>query len=576
MKAEVSTNSDSIIDPPLIVDDPAALTWSEQADVVVVGFGGAGASAALQAAECGASVLLIDRFNGGGATAYSGGIFYAGGTSIQQQAGFQDTAEEMRKYLAQEVGDAVSADTLERFCQGSAADLDWLIGYGVPYSSKAFLGKTTYPPEGYFLYYSGAEDTPQGRAVSKPAPRGHRPRGSGLTGHVYFAALRAAIDRSKVVVGTHARATRLILRRDGRVLGLEVLELPQTGNSRERHDAIYRRAPAMKPWNAAVAQRAIDEARSLEDTHGVRRLIRAQSGVILATGGFAFSRKLMREHGPVFADNFASLLPLASLGCDGSGIELGTSAGGSLGKMNSIFAFRVVAPPIALLRGVLVDRNGKRFVSEDGYGGDVGRATAAMPGGHAWLILSQSTVRSMLREVLSCRSFTWLKLYLIPALLNLLFGGTRRARSIEQLAERLGMSPAALRQTIDVYNADARLGRDRLGKDPKNTVPLDKGPFFALNMSIGNRFGFVQTMSLGGLKVNEATGQVIDPEGQAITGLYAAGRAAVGICSVGYYSGMSLSDGVFSGRRAGRHAAEQAHAGHAPRIDARMRTAGVN
>jgi 3-oxo-5alpha-steroid 4-dehydrogenase len=199
-----------------------------------------------------------------------------------------------------------------------------------------------------------------------------------------------------------------------------------------------------------------------------------------------------------------------------------------------------------------------------------------MPGGHAWLILSQSTVRSMLREVLSCRSFTWLKLYLIPALLNLLFGGTRRARSIEQLAERLGMSPAALRQTIDVYNADARLARDRLGKDPKNTVPLDTGPFFALNMSIGNKFGFIQTMSLGGLKVNEATGQVIDHDGRAITGLYAAGRAAVGICSVGYYSGMSLADGVFSGRRAGRHAAEQAHVGHAPRIDARMRSAKVN
>nr|WP_047167503.1 hypothetical protein [Sphingomonas sp. Y57] len=58
-----------------------------------------------------------------------------------------------------------------------------------------------------------------------------------------------------------------------------------------------------------------------------------------------------------------------------------------------------------------------------------------------------------------------------------------------------------------------------------------------------------------GLKVDEETGEILKEDGVPIKGLHAAGRSAVGICSVGYFSGMSLADGAFSGRRAGRHAA---------------------
>ena len=65
---------------------PAA--WDDQADVVVVGFGGAGACAAIEAARNGAEVLVLDRFTGGGATAASGGVVYAGGgTSVQRATG---------------------------------------------------------------------------------------------------------------------------------------------------------------------------------------------------------------------------------------------------------------------------------------------------------------------------------------------------------------------------------------------------------------------------------------------------------------------------------------------------------
>ena len=73
--------------------------WDDQADVVVVGFGGAGGAAALQARQLGADVLVIDRFGGGGATAYSGGVIYAGGTAQQREAGYEDTPENMFEWI---------------------------------------------------------------------------------------------------------------------------------------------------------------------------------------------------------------------------------------------------------------------------------------------------------------------------------------------------------------------------------------------------------------------------------------------------------------------------------------------
>lgn len=91
-------------------------------DVIVVGFGAAGAAAAIEAADNGARVLVLDRGYGGGATALSGGIVYAGaGTAEQRAGGYDDSVDNMVAYLRQEVGDAVSDHTLDRFCRESPA-----------------------------------------------------------------------------------------------------------------------------------------------------------------------------------------------------------------------------------------------------------------------------------------------------------------------------------------------------------------------------------------------------------------------------------------------------------------------
>ena len=127
--------------------------WDLEADVVVVGFGAAGACAALEAAAtlegAGASVLVLDRFGGGGATALSGGVVYAGGGTPQQRAaGVDDSPEAMFGYLRTEVGDAVPAATLRQFCDGSVAMLAWLEGHGVPFEGSLCPDKTSYRPTG--------------------------------------------------------------------------------------------------------------------------------------------------------------------------------------------------------------------------------------------------------------------------------------------------------------------------------------------------------------------------------------------------------------------------------------------
>ena len=203
--------------PPQAPGPPA---WDVEADVVVVGFGAAGACAALEAAAAGARVIVLDRFGGGGATALSGGVVYAGGgTRQQREAGVSDSPEAMFDYLSAEVGDAVSPATLREFCTGSRAMLAWLEGHGVPFEGSLCPDKTSYPTNRHYLYYSGSELSAADRAP--PAPRGHRARGPGTSGGLLFARLAAAVGTARVEVIRQTTAQRLVTDGAGAVAGVE-------------------------------------------------------------------------------------------------------------------------------------------------------------------------------------------------------------------------------------------------------------------------------------------------------------------------------------------------------------------
>lgn len=544
-----TVSNPSAIPEPLRVSNAQAVAWSDSAELVIVGFGGAGVAAALQAREGGVDVLAIDRFAGGGATAYSGGIIYSGGTRFQREAGFDDTADAMFRYLSAE-GVPVKPETLRRFCEGSSADIDWLGRYGVPYSGRAYLGKVALPPEGYFLYYSGNEKHPDYAALATPAPRGHRPATRGFGGHLYYSALRDCALAAGVRVMRHAPVERLVVDADGRVIGVEVSVIPQSAWA--EHDRLYKRVKPWQPLSGKGAEKAIAKARLFERTFTDRRLIRAELGVLLSTGGFAYNLAMLSKARPEIGAAHRAIMRLGSMGCDGAGIRLAQSVGGAVDLMDRVFVGRGISPPDGLIEGVLVNAQGKRFVNEDVYIGLLGDAIAQQPGGKAWLILPARAFWKSFRWAIAPGWDQFLP-FGIPALMNMLLGGTRRARSLKAIAAKCAIDADELARTIAAYDAAARDGRpDTLGKNADYVEPLGDGPYFALNMALDNPFSLTPVFTLGGLKVDEESGAVERADGSAIPGLYAAGRTAVGLCSLGYMSGMSIADTVFSGRRIGR------------------------
>jgi 3-oxo-5alpha-steroid 4-dehydrogenase len=167
----------SDVEEPLEVEDGSSIPWDEEVDVAVVGFGGAGVCAAIEACDHGAKVMAIERFTGGGATTQSGGVFYAGGgTSIQKQAGVEDAPEEMYRYLSLEAKGVVQDSTLKKFCDESVENLKWLERKDVTFEASLCPHKTSYPIAKYRLYYSGNETVEEYSKEAKPAPRGHIPR----------------------------------------------------------------------------------------------------------------------------------------------------------------------------------------------------------------------------------------------------------------------------------------------------------------------------------------------------------------------------------------------------------------
>lgn len=150
-------------------------------DIVVVGYGIAGISAAIEAAESGKKVLALDRSYGGGASGISGGVVYGGGgTKQQEEAGYQDTAENMYNYLKQESDGIVSNDTVRRFAETSKENIEWLEKQGAEFRGSLCTYKTSYPNDPHYLYFSGNEKAWPYNETAEPAPRGHRQVAKGM------------------------------------------------------------------------------------------------------------------------------------------------------------------------------------------------------------------------------------------------------------------------------------------------------------------------------------------------------------------------------------------------------------
>ncbi|TDU31128.1 3-oxo-5alpha-steroid 4-dehydrogenase [Panacagrimonas perspica] len=536
------------IEAPLTVADPASTRYDRECDVLVVGFGAAGAAAAIAAREAGADVVILDRFGGGGATALSGGVVYAGGGTRQQRHfGYADTADAMFRYLRNETGDAVSDEQLKRFCDDSRGLIEWLESTGACFDSTVPPPKTSYPPDGTYLYYSGNEPVPAFAAHAEPAPRGHRAQGTWMSGKNLFEHLRTRIRQLEIPVIEQFSVRRLLQDAQGRIVGAEAAGFDAGSALALHHQRLIERAEKVHNLFPGWADGLRAKALVLETRVARHVTIRARRGVILCTGGFIFNREMVAQNAP----KYRGTLRLGATGCDGSGIRLGESVGGVPTRMEKVSAWRFINPPQNLPRGIVVNGLGVRFCNEQVYGARLGVEMVENHGGKAWLILDAPLRKAAIRECLKSKAWPFQK---YPALLLMLFA--QRGNTPEELASKIGVPPQALRETIARYDADASSGAaDVLGKADDMRARLHQGPFYALDIAVTNRMFPCPAITLGGLRVDEDSNSVVDAQSQPIPGLYAAGRTAVGIASNHYVSGLSLADCLWSGRRAGRHAA---------------------
>lgn len=526
-------------------------SWDAEADVVVVGFGAAGACAAIEAADGGADVLVLDRFTGGGATAISGGVVYAGGgTRHQQSAGVEDTPEQMLAYLRLETAGAVSEETLRSFCDGSVDMLTWLEGHGVPFEGSLAPYKTSYPTNKHYLYYSGNELAGPSRAVAAPAQRGHRAKGKGTSGKALFGPLRRAVEQRGVRLQRLTRAEELVTDETGAVVGVVCSTIEGAPALVLRQ---YRwmagKVGKLNLWYRPAGKMLSRRLERIERKHGRRWTVQARRGVVLSAGGFAFNREMVREHAAPYAPG----LPLGTIGDDGSGVRMGRAVGGATKYMDRASAWRFFTPPSALAKGVLLGPNGQRVCNEALYGAAVAEAVIHEHGGRAHLLVDQRILDEARKQVPK-QTLWFQRLQTIT-----MFGsGRTEGVTVADAAAKVGIDAAVAESTVAIYNETVRSSlEDPLGKPADQCQELVQPPFSLIDISVRSSVGFpCPTMTLGGLVVDEHTGQVVGEDGLTVKGLYAAGRTAAGICSNSYVSGLSLADCVYSGRRAGRSASQ--------------------
>jgi 3-oxo-5alpha-steroid 4-dehydrogenase len=469
--------------------------YQDTADVVVIGYGIAGACAALEARRAGADVFVLERASGGGgASALSAGIFYlGGGTEVQKAVGLEDDADNMYDFLMASTT-APDARIVRRFCDDATNHFDWLEAQGVPFQRTWYKDKSVVPPTADGLASTGNEKVWPYSELARPVPRGHKVAKEGDGGGALaMNALMARCESEGVRLVCDARVSALVRDDAGRIMGVRVRQ-------------------------------------GREET-----FVRARRGVVLAAGGFGMNSELMDKYVP---DLPRSAEPLGIPNNDGDALQLGLAAGAATQAISGTISTGSFYPPADLIKGILVNLHGERFVAEDSYHGRTAERIAEQPHAKAYLIVDEEVFHYPEREK----------------------SGHRLIDGWETVAEMeagLGLPEGSLQRTIEEYNKGAIEGKDPLLHKHADWVkPLDKGPYAAFDVSYDN--SLYVYLTLGGIRTNDEA-EVLDAQGDAIPGFFAAGACVAHIPQNGkeYASGLSLGPGSYYGRVAGTNAARE-------------------
>ncbi len=478
--------------------------WDKETDVIVVGGGIAGLSAAIEAHKAGADVILLEKKSAvGGTTAASGGLVYAANTSVQKSFGITDTADAMAAHYIHAARGLADPNQINIAAQKSADNIDFLIGLGAGFPSAPTV--------------SGAEVLEGQPAI----PRVHAvTTDSGKTtgGVAVIKVLNAGAQANGATILTGTAAQSLIARGGKEVLGVQASQGGSTIN------------------------------------------IKAKKGVILATGGFQGSQEMQKR----FSEKALVTLPLGPTGMTGDGHLMGLALGADVIAMEEILgvpglmlpgatsATFILVPEFVPGAAIMVNSQGMRFVDESVYYEHrnqelLRQETYTKTGAPVvYTIFDQALVNTL-------GGSTIVSGFSKDLSSEVTAGTVLQASAIVGLAAEIGVDPDRLQATINAWNGYAQTGKDLDFGRTVGLGPIQTSPFYAIP-TYSTMFD-----TKGGLKIN-GNAQVIDTDGKMIPRLYAAGTTSGGVLGE-YYpgSGSALNQGLTFGRIAGAYAASQAN-----------------
>jgi 3-oxosteroid 1-dehydrogenase len=537
--------------------------WDMEADVVVLGSGGAAMTAAIAAHDFGATDVVILEKTGmvGGTTAMSGGMLWIPGNHHQTEAGIEDSDDDIVAYLDALAPGALDPETLGAFME-KGPELIRYLADKTPVRFHAYADFPDYQP-----YMPGAKPD-GGRSLDNEAFSFER-----------LGKWAARVNPSKMAYPLRGSLMEAV----AGTLTEEILAEREAGDYRGLGQALAgslfmavldRNIPVEFEKRARKLVKDGDRIAGViaEDANGKDFAVRARRGVVIATGGFEWNETLVKAfiRGPLTG-------PVSVPENEGDGLLMAVESGAQLGNMQDVYWMQSTleykpksraAKPNYLLGSderarpgaILVNRYGKRFVNEAANYNAIGKTVVAFDAGRHeyanlpyWLILDQRYKDKY--PLFTCAPGN-------DAMPEYLM----KADTLEELAAIAGIDPAGLVASVERFNIMVRQGHDDdfnrgdnnydnfyMWGDPDFEAPfrtlglIDQGPYYAVKMESG------ALGTAGGPKVN-ADAQVVDWHGNAIPGLYAAGNV-MGSVLAGAYGGAggTLGPGLTFGYIAGRH-----------------------
>ena len=500
----------------------AGKTVQKTADVIVVGGGGAGLSAAIAACQNNAKVILIEKTALlGGNTIRAGGPYNA--VDPERQANVQPASEAAMKSLERLLKVSPKNDLHKKYQDQLQKELDaykaqkpnhlfdcLALHILQTYDGGDYAGKIEFIEKMCSESLNAAEWLESNGLVWRDTivtvpgglwPRAHVPQNA--AGSDYINTNKKLAEKMGVEIILNCKGESLI-KKDGRITGVKAVQ-----------------------------------------SNGTQVILNAKKAVVLASGGFAASKEMRKKYNSLLNENLGTTNNPANTG---DGITMAEKANANLIGMEYIQCLPLGNPETGGLNGWIggigveyyyqVNKSGKRFMAEDGRRDVMTKALLEQPGSFSYVIADSHVT---FKDGKNLWGDDVEKLVADKKIF--------RADTIEDLAKQIGIDPAVLKQTNDAFNKAVETGKDNEFGRSLFGQKMDKAPFYA-----SPRMPTVHH-TMGGIEINLDT-QVLDKNGNVIPGLYAAGEVTGGIHGKNRLGGNALVDIHVFGRIAGTNAAK--------------------